>query len=205
MKEFIDGLRNDYKYWLAKSTQVGVYDYYAEGYASCLEKVIIDLEELMRRKEEESEMLEAFKKMLSNAEMVSKFKESDDIIEYDGEQVEVINVFVPSDEHGNGVRAVFHKGTEELIDLSPVHVCTCHSHEHKEVKEVKSFGQIIELVNKNGDTFYLQNHLGNFILVSSSKDATIFNAHSNEANDALEYCVETYKDLSSSIKTFPRW
>lgn len=47
----------------------------------------------------------------------------------DGEDVAVYKVTVSTSETGDCLEAVFHKGTEELIDLNVIHKCTCgHCH-----------------------------------------------------------------------------
>lgn len=73
-------------------------------------------------------MLENYKKMLKDSEMSSNFTETEDTINWYGEVVEVVKIFTPTDEAGNGVVATFHKGLETLISMDIVHVCTCGGH-----------------------------------------------------------------------------
>ena len=75
-------------------------------------------------------MLDLFNKMLNGAEMISHYSMVEDTIVYDGDEISVYAVIIPTDEIGNAVKAIFHKGTEELIDFQIVHVCTCGGHCH---------------------------------------------------------------------------
>ena len=70
-------------------------------------------------------MLDTYKEMLKTSELATRFEETEDTILWEGESVEVIRIFSPTDEIGNGVLATFHKGLEHLISLDTVHVCTC--------------------------------------------------------------------------------
>lgn len=50
-------------------------------------------------------------------------------INCDGDDIEVYKVTVSTSETGDCLEAVFHKGTEELVDLNVIHKCTCgHCH-----------------------------------------------------------------------------
>ena len=73
-------------------------------------------------------MLDLYKKMLQESELATSFTETESTIFWEGEEIAVIQIFSPTDEIGNGVRATFHKGLEHLISLDVVHVCTCGGH-----------------------------------------------------------------------------
>ena len=74
-------------------------------------------------------MLEQFKEMVNQADMLHGFEEREDTINFMGENTAVVIVRVVTSETGDAVEAMFHKGTETLIDLKPIHVCTCgHCH-----------------------------------------------------------------------------
>jgi predicted dinucleotide-binding enzyme len=45
-----------------------------------------------------------------------------------GDQISVIIITVPTNEVGDAVEAIFHEGTETLIDMNVKHVCTCGHH-----------------------------------------------------------------------------
>lgn len=74
--------------------------------------------------------LENFIDMVSHAFMPLNYTKTDDIIVYEGEEVSVIRVKVFVSESGDYCEAVFHKGTEDLLDMNIKHICTCHSHGH---------------------------------------------------------------------------
>lgn len=71
-------------------------------------------------------MLEQFIEMIKQADMISGFELKDDTVIYDGENIEVTIVKVPTSDTGDFVEAIFHKGTDTLIDMNAVHKCSCH-------------------------------------------------------------------------------
>lgn len=75
-------------------------------------------------------MLQEFLNMVSKAEMLGRFEQKDGQICYMGDDIDVIIVTVFTSENGDCVEAVFHKGTEELIDMNTKHVCTCGHCKH---------------------------------------------------------------------------
>ena len=75
-------------------------------------------------------MLEQFIAMIRQADMLIGFEQEDDTVIYDGENVEVTVVKVPTSDTGDFVEAIFHKGTDTLIDMNAVHKCTCGGHCH---------------------------------------------------------------------------
>lgn len=73
--------------------------------------------------------MEQFLEMIKQADMLAGYTKKEDTIQYDGEIVEVYIVTVPTSESGDAVEAIFHKGTETLIDMNVKHICTCgHCH-----------------------------------------------------------------------------
>lgn len=73
--------------------------------------------------------MEQFLEMIKQADMLAGYTKKEDTIQYDGETVEVYIVTVPTSESGDAVEAIFHKGTETLIDMNVKHICTCeHCH-----------------------------------------------------------------------------
>ena len=71
-------------------------------------------------------MLNQFLNMIKQADMLSSFNKEEGTVVYDGENVDVIVVTVPTSDTGDFVQAIFHKGTETLIDMNAVHKCSCH-------------------------------------------------------------------------------
>lgn len=62
---------------------------------------------------------ENFKEMLSHSEGDSNFKELEDIIIYDGDEVEVFRIDFCFEENGNFISAIFLKSTEDLLYFQP--------------------------------------------------------------------------------------
>lgn len=70
-----------------------------------------------------------FIKMIEQADMLTGYSKEEETINYDGETVEVYIITVPTSDKGDAVEAIFHKGTETLIDMNVKHICTCgHCH-----------------------------------------------------------------------------
>jgi hypothetical protein len=78
-------------------------------------------------------MLDEYKNMISHADMLAGFKESESKINYMGEMVDVIIITTPTNELGDAVEAIFHKGTETLVDMNVIHTCSCHGHDHQNI------------------------------------------------------------------------
>lgn len=70
-----------------------------------------------------------FIKMIEQADMLTGYSKEEGTINYDGETVEVYIITVPTSDSGDAVEAIFHKGTETLVDMNVKHICTCgHCH-----------------------------------------------------------------------------
>lgn len=72
-------------------------------------------------------MLDSFIEMINQADMLSGYEKKDDKITLYGEVIDVVVVTVPTSEH-DYIEAIFHKGTETLIDINVRHQCTCGHH-----------------------------------------------------------------------------
>jgi hypothetical protein len=70
-------------------------------------------------------MLEEFVSMINQADMLNGCTQRDDSIIYEGEEVAVKVVEIPVSEKGDYIRAIFHTGTDTLIDMNIQHKCTC--------------------------------------------------------------------------------
>ena len=73
-------------------------------------------------------MLEKFIEMVKQADMLGKYDVEDCTFEYEGEEVGGVLVKVYTDELGSYIAALFHKGTELLVDMNINKVCSCHKH-----------------------------------------------------------------------------
>ena len=62
-------------------------------------------------------MLDAFIKMLDQADFISGYEQKESEIYYYGELVKVIVILIPLAENGKKIAHIFHAGTETLIDI----------------------------------------------------------------------------------------
>ena len=67
-------------------------------------------------------------KMLDAGVFISNHTIKDGVITYQGEEVETSVVTVKTNEIGDTVEFIFHRGCGFLIDMNVKHVCTCHKH-----------------------------------------------------------------------------
>lgn len=70
-------------------------------------------------------MLNDFINMISQADLLNGYKREDSKILFNGEHVEVVIITVETNDYGDSVEAIFHKGTETLIDMNVKHKCSC--------------------------------------------------------------------------------
>lgn len=70
-------------------------------------------------------MIQNFVEMINQADMLNGCTTREDNISVCGENVDVVIVSVVVDDMGNSIEAVFHKGTETLIDMNIKHICMC--------------------------------------------------------------------------------
>lgn len=75
-------------------------------------------------------MMQEYLDMIESATMPLSYNVEDSTIQFGGGEVEVSIVTVSVNANGDTVEAIFHKGTDTLVDMNVKHNCTCGHCKH---------------------------------------------------------------------------